>query len=260
MSTALITGASTGIGYELALYHASKGGDLVIIARSGYKLEALKAKIEQEFKTKCHVISMDLTGENAAKNLLDEISSKNIKLDILINNAGVGFTQEFTSASIGTWQQMIQLNINSLTELCYYFSQQLINEKRSGKILNVASTAAFQGIPYMAVYSATKSYVLSFTEALSDELKKDNISVTALCPGPTRSNFGASANLDERMSNSKLLPTAESVAKFGYDKMLKGDAVAIHGAGNKLGTIATQVIGRRAVGKVAGEIFKRIKK
>lgn len=260
MATALITGASSGIGYEMAILHASKGGDLIVVARSKQKLEALKLLVEKDHGIKCHVIDMDLTTPGAAKILMDEIETKKLTIDYLINNAGVGFTQKFAEKEIGTWQQMIQLNVNAVTELCYYFVHYIQRNKKAGKILNVASTAAFQGIPYLSIYSATKSFVLSFSEALSEELKSENISVTVLCPGPTRSNFGASANLDERMSNSRLLPSATSVAEFGYEKMLSGETVAIHGWGNKLGTIATQVVGRKTVGKVAGQLFKRIRK
>lgn len=260
MSTALITGASSGIGYEMAIYHASKGGDLVIVARSESKLEALKNLVTSKYGVDCAAIPMDLTIENAAKILLDELDEKKISVDYLINNAGIGFTQKFKDEELGTWQQMIQLNISVLTDLTYYFIQSKLEQKVPAKILNVASTAAFQGIPFMSVYSATKAYVLSFTEGLAEELKNTNITISALCPGPTRSNFGASANLDERLSNSRLLPTAKSVAKYGYDKMLEGEVVSIHGIGNRIGATATKIAGRRSVGKVAGQIFKMVKK
>lgn len=260
MSTALITGASSGIGYELALYHASTGGDLIIVARSENKLEALKTLVTGKFNINCTVIPMDLTADNAGKILMDEIHNKKLNVDFLINNAGVGFTQSFTKEDITTWQQMIQLNINALTDLCYYFIQEKTKTKQPGKILNVASTAAFQGIPYMSVYSATKAYVLSFSEALALELKQTNLTITALCPGPTRSNFGSSANLDERISNSRILPAASDVAKFGYEKMLQGETTAIHGLGNRIGVTATKLAGRETIGKLAGQIFKMVKK
>ncbi|CAG5077959.1 SDR family NAD(P)-dependent oxidoreductase [Parvicella tangerina] len=260
MSTALITGASSGIGYELAIYHASTGGDLVVVARSESKLEALKTLVTTKFHVNCHVIPMDLTTENAGKIVMDEVHTHQLQIDYLINNAGVGFTQKFIEEDITTWQQMIQLNINAVTDLCYYFAKDLRANHRTGKILNVASTAAFQGIPFLSVYSATKAYVLTFSEALAEELKSSGITVTALCPGPTRSNFGASANLDERISNSRMLPTASSVAKFGYEKMLAGEVTAVHGLGNKIGVAATQFAGRKTAGKVAGQLFKMVKK
>lgn len=260
MSTALITGASSGIGYELAIYHASTGGDLIVVARSESKLEALKTLVTTKFNVNCHVIPMDLTTDNAGKILFDEIAHQKLEVDYLINNAGIGFTQKLVDADISTWQQMIQLNITALTDLCYYFVKNKTSSKSAGKILNVASTAAFQGIPYLSVYSATKAYVLTFSEALSEELKGTDITVTALCPGPTRSNFGSSANLDERLSNSRMLPSASSVAKYGYEKMLDGETTVIHGLGNKIGVVATQVAGRKMVGKVAGQLFKMVKK
>lgn len=260
MSTALITGASSGIGYELAIYHASTGGDIIIVARSVSKLEALKTLVTTKYNINCHVLPLDLTTENAGKILMDEIDSKGLTVDYLINNAGVGFTQDFICEDITTWQQMIQLNINALTDLCYYFVKQKTESQEHGRILNVASTAAFQGIPFMSVYSATKSYVLTFSEALAEELKNTKITVTALCPGPTRSNFGATAGLDERIANSRMLPSAESVAKFGYEKMLDGETTVVHGLGNKLGVAATQVAGRRTASKVAGQLFKMVKR
>ncbi len=260
MSTALITGASSGIGYELAIYHAAAGGDLIVVARSENKLEALKTLVTSKFDVNCEVIPMDLTIENAGKILMDEILNRKLDVDYLINNAGVGFAQEFMKEDITTWQQMIQLNVSALTDLCYYFVKHKQQSKEHGKILNVASTAAFQGIPFMSVYSATKSYVLTFSEALAQELKNSNITVTALCPGPTRSNFGATAGLDERLSNSRVLPSASSVAKYGYEKMLDGETTVIHGLGNKIGAAATKVAGRKAIGKVAGQLFKIVKR
>jgi short-subunit dehydrogenase len=260
MSTALITGASSGIGYELAIYHASCGGNLIIVARSENKLNALKNLVTSEFQVDCHVIAMDLTTENAGKILMDEIQSQQLEVDYLINNAGVGFTQDFVKEDITTWQQMIQLNITALTDLCYYFVQQKLESGEHGKILNVASTAAFQGIPYMSVYSATKAYVLTFTEALAEEIKNTKLTVTALCPGPTRSNFGSTAGLDERISNARVLPSASSVAKFGYEKMLDGEVTVIHGLGNRIGAAAAQFAGRRTASKVAGQLFKMVKK
>lgn len=260
MNTALITGASSGIGYEMALYHASTGGNLIVVARSENKLEALKKLVVSEYNVKCHVIPMDLTAENAGKTLVDEIASQKLEIDYLINNAGIGFTEKFDQEDITTWQQMIQLNISALTDLCYYFVKDKKESGEHGKILNVASTAAFQGIPLMSVYSASKAYVLTFSEALAEELKSTKITVTALCPGPTRSNFGSAANIDERLSNSRILPTASAVAKFGYEKMLDGETTAIHGFGNRIGAAATHVAGRRTIGKIAGQIFKIVKK
>jgi len=212
MKTALITGASSGIGLEMAKYHASLGGDLVIVARSEQKLEELKAKLEKEYGIAVAVIAMDLTGEHSAKELMDEIYERDINVDYLINNAGIGECGAFADVELGLLQQLIQLNITTLTNLTHYFVKEKLAKKQEAKILNVASTAAFQGVPYMGVYAASKAYVLSFTEALAVELKDKGITVTALCPGPTKSNFGNAANLDSKLANFPLLPSARTMS------------------------------------------------
>jgi short-subunit dehydrogenase len=259
MKTALVTGASSGIGYELAICHAKNGGDLIIAARSEHQLNMLKNTVVSQYGVKCEVIPMDLTEENAGKKLMDEIHSKGLSIDYLINNAGVGMTGEFTEIEISTLQQMVQLNITALMDLCYYFVKDKKESNQPGKILNVASTAAFQGIPYISVYAATKAFVLSFSEGLAGELKNSEITVTALCPGPTKSNFGLNSNVDAKMANFPLLPSANKVAKYGYEQMLKGEVTAIHGAANKIGVLSTKV-SRNAVGAIAGKIFKMSKK
>ncbi|MFT7155649.1 MAG: short-subunit dehydrogenase [Parvicella sp.] len=257
MKTALVTGASSGIGYELSKIHAQHGGDLVVVARSVNKLNEIKLEFEELYNIKVHVISKDLTGEYAAKEIWDELSEIGVTVDYLINNAGVGEANEFVDADLPSLQLMIQLNITSLMNLCYYFIQEKKENNKPGKILNIASTAGFQGVPYMAVYSATKSFVVSFTEALAVEYKEANITVTALCPGPTKTNFGASSNLKSSFANFALLPSAHSVAKYGYSKMMDGDVVVVHGVANKLGVAATKATSRQFVSKVSGQIFKR---
>lgn len=259
MKTALITGASSGIGYELAICHAKAGGNLIVAARSVHQLNMLKSTVESKYGVKCDVIPTDLTEENAGKKLLDEIDARKLTVDYLINNAGVGMTGEFVENDIASLQQMVQLNITALMDLSYYFIKEKRTANKSAKIMNVASTAAFQGIPYVTVYAATKAFVLSFSEGLAGELKKTDITVTALCPGPTKSNFGFNADIDEKMANFPLLPTAEKVAKYGYEQMLKGEVTAVHGLANKAGVLSTKV-SRSAVGSIAGSIFKLSKK
>lgn len=259
MNTALITGASSGIGYELAICHAKAGGDLIVVARSVHQLKMLKSTVESKYAVKCEVIPMDLTEENAGKKLLDEIDARKLTVNYLINNAGVGMTGDFVECDIAGLQQMVQLNITALMDLCYYFVQEKRKSNQPAKVLNVASTAAFQGIPYVSVYAATKAFVLSFSEGLAGELKKTNITVTALCPGPTKSNFGMNANVNEKVANFPLLPSAAKVAKYGYEQMLKGEVTAVHGIANKIGVLSTKV-SRNAVGAIAGGIFKLSKK
>jgi short-subunit dehydrogenase len=257
MKTALVTGASSGIGYELSKIHVQNGGDLVIVARSVNKLNEIKADFEERFDVKVSVIAKDLSGEYAAKEIWDELSEIGVSVDYLINNAGVGDTNAFIDADLPTLQLMIQLNVTSLINLCYYFLQEKKEKKKPGKILNVASTAGFQGVPFMAVYAATKSFVVSFTEALAEESKDANVTVTALCPGPTKTNFGEASNIKGSFANFALLPTASAVAKYGYSKMIEGDVVVVHGIANKLGVAATKLASRQIISKVGGQIFKR---
>ncbi len=257
METALVTGASSGIGLEFAKIHAQKGGDLVLVARSEQKLMDLKEQWEKEYQVSVKIISKDLSGENAAKEVFDELSEMATSVQILINNAGVGDSGQFGEGELWRYQQMIQLNITSLTDLCYYFVKQLESKNQGGRILNVASTAAFQGIPHMAVYSGTKAYVLSFSEALAGEYVKKGISVTALCPGPTKTEFASNANMKASVMELPIFPSGKEVAEFGYKKMMQGEVVAVHGLLNKAGVQSTRLFSRTGVGKIMGEFMKR---
>ena len=234
MKTALVTGASSGIGYEIAKIHASHGGDLVITARNEEKLNTLKIEIEKKYGVKVYVIVADLTRTNAALEIYNELNNNNIHINYLINNAGYGLYGTFESTDWELESKMIQLNIVALTQLTKLFLPSMI-EKKAGKILNVASTAAFVPGPMMAVYCATKPYVLSFSEALNNELNKSGVSVTALCPGATESGFSKAANADKSALFTKTkLASSYDVALYGYEAMLKGKQVAIHGLFNKL--------------------------
>lgn len=228
-NTALITGASGGIGYELAKEHAKTGGNLILIARNLEKLQAIKNELEQEFGISVRVIEKDLSKVNAAKEVFDETEKLGLEIHFLINNAGVGEFGLFESYPLEKDEQMINLNMLELTQFCKLYLPGMIARK-SGKILNVASSAAFQPGPTMAVYFASKAYVLHFSEALNNEVAIHGISVTALCPGATASNFSNAANMNEsKLMKDKKLPSSQDVAKYGYQSMLKGKAVAIHG-------------------------------
>jgi short-subunit dehydrogenase len=237
--TALITGASGGIGLELAKIHASKGGDLVLVARNKLKLDELKSELEKQFNVSVLTIGKDLALPDAVQEVYDQTSGQNIEVEYLINNAGFGDFGKFYETDWNKEFQMINLNITTLTHFTKLYLNDMIKRK-SGKIMNLASTAAFQPGPTMAVYFATKAYVLSFTEAIAYEVKDTNITVTALCPGATESGFQAAASMhDSSLFKGKKLPTAEAVAKFGYNTMLKGKTIAIHGFINNL--LATSV-------------------
>ena len=234
MKTALVTGASNGIGKELALIHAANGDQVVLVARSEKKLQDLKLQIEQKWKVPVHVIVKDLSQANASEELYAQTKALNLKIDFLINNAGFGNFGFFSQTEWAKEHQMIALNITALTALSKLYLQDMLAQK-SGRILNVASTAAFQPGPTFAVYCATKAYVLSFSEALANEGQGTGVTVTALCPGATESGFMEAAAMNESaLFTGKRLPDSKSVAEFGYKAMMKGKAVVIHGTLNFL--------------------------
>ena len=231
--TALITGASGGIGLELARIHAQNGGNLVLVARNKIKLDAIKSEFESKYHITVLVISMDLAVTDAARELFDAVQKQNIKVDYLINNAGFGDYGLFAETDWEKESRMIQLNIATLTQLTRLFLPEMIHNG-GGKIMNLGSTASFQPLPLMAVYAATKAFVLSFSEAINNELAGKGITVSALCPGLTESGFVDAAAMNQsKMANSKKLPTSQEVAEFGYNAMMEGKAVAIHGFKNK---------------------------
>lgn len=218
-NTALITGASSGIGKELAWIHAAKG-DLVLVARSGEALEQLKTELVAKFGINVTLIVKDLTKENSVQEIVDELNSKNIHIDVLMNNAGYGGLGYFSERELAEEQNMIDLNVKALVSLTHQLLPQMI-ERKSGKILNTASTAGFMPGPLQAVYFATKAFVVSFSQALAYELKDSGVTVTALCPGPVNTNFAKVANMDH-MDMFKNAATAKSTAMKGYRAMEKG--------------------------------------
>jgi short-subunit dehydrogenase len=232
--TALITGASNGIGYELARVHAEKGVNMVLVARSKNKLEELRREIEEKHKVWVYTVGKDLSVPGAAREVYDELKTKSISIDYLINNAGVGDFGLFSESDWTRQEQMINLNITALTHFTRLFLPDMIC-RGGGRIMNLASTASFQPGPTMSVYFATKAFVLSFSEALSYEVKQHNISVTAFCPGATHSGFqAATSQRDARLFEGNKFPSARKVAEYGYRAMIKGKAVAIHGFKNSI--------------------------
>ena len=249
-NTALITGASNGIGLELARVHAAKGGDLVLVARNKTKLDELKTELEKQYKISIYTIGKDLSTNNAAQEVYDETSKQNIQIDYLINNAGFGDFGLFTETKWDKELQMINLNITTLTQFTKLYLQDMV-KRRSGRIMNVASTAAFQSGPTMAVYYATKAYVLSFSEAVNNEVSDKGVTVTTLCPGATESGFQAAAAMEEsNLVKGKKLPTSKEVAEYGYESMLKGKTVAIHGLMNWIMANFVRFIPRALVVKI----------
>ena len=254
MATALITGASNGIGLELAKVHASKGDNLVLVARNLSKLDELKVELEKQYKISVYTIGLDLSKPNAAQEVYDETIRQKIQVDYLINNAGFGDFGMFVETDWNKELQMINLNITTLTQFTKLYLKDMV-QRRSGKIMNVASTAAFQSGPTMAVYYATKAYVLSFSEAIANEVSDKGVTITTLCPGATESGFQAAAAMEESaLVKGRTLPTSKEVAEYGYKAMMKGKTVAIHGLMNYIMANSVRFLPRAIVVKVTRKI------
>lgn len=226
-NTALITGASSGIGKEFARIHAENGGDLVIVARSEEKLNELKVELEQKYKINVLVIKKDLTDKNACKEVYDKVINSGIRVNILINNAGFGGIGKFNERKLEDDVSMIDLNILALTKMTHLFLNDFIKQNE-GKILNVSSTASLMPGPLQAVYFATKAYVRSFTNAIAEELHNTNVTVTNLMPGATESDFGKTSGMDKTAAFENTAD-ARTVALDGYNAMIDGDLDVISG-------------------------------
>lgn len=224
---ALITGASTGIGKDLAYIHAEKGGDLIIVARSKDKLEELRKEIETKYSVTVMVIAKDLSKPEASKELYDEVKKAGIEVDYLINNAGFGGVGKFHERDWELDHQMINLNILALTAITRFFLPDFV-KRNSGKILNVSSTASFMPGPLQAVYFASKAYVTFFSNAIAEELHDTNITVTNLMPGATETEFGRVSGMDKTSMFTKTA-TSRSVAEDGYNGMIQGKLDVISG-------------------------------
>jgi short-subunit dehydrogenase len=244
MSTVLITGASGGIGYELAKLFARDRHNLVLVARSADKL----AQVAAEFpNVTVKTIALDLTDPLAPKFLFDRLQQDNISVDILVNNAGFGAYGEFAEMSGDDIQGQINLNITALTQLTRFFLPPMLT-RRSGRIMNVASTAGFQPGPLMAVYYATKAYVISFSEAIANEVRGTGVTVTCFCPGATHTGFAARAGNDQsRVFKQFGAMSAEKVALHGYKAVMEGRTLAISGAQNWLAAQSTRFAPRKMV-------------
>lgn len=252
----LITGASGGIGYDLAILAGSDGKNLVLTARSADKLNLLAETIRKKSNTDVIVVDVDLSSQEGVEKLISEITAKNIQVDTLINNAGFGDFGDFAKADLSKNMEMIRLNISALTQLTHFALQGMLKSGK-GRIMNVASTAAFMPGPGMAVYYASKAYVLSFSEALTRELKGSGITVTSLCPGPTDTGFAKVSGLGHSLMHRMLPPqTSFQVAKVGYKAMIKGKAIEIPGIMNKLSTLTPRFTPRSIVRNLIYGIHK----
>ena len=249
-ATALITGASNGIGLELAKIFASKKNDLVLVARSEDKLHALAKELQQLYPIQVHVLVKDLSVISSAKEIDDYCTQNNIQVDYLINNAGFGDYGFFVDSDWNKQLQMINLNITALTYLTRLLLPAML-KRGSGKIMNIASTASFLPGPLMSIYYASKAYVLHFSEAISNELEGTGVTVTAFCPGATATGFQKVAALEEsKMVKGKKMASAEKCAACGYKAMMEGKTVAIHGFMNTLMIRSIRLLPRSVVRKI----------
>lgn len=251
IKTVMVTGASGGIGYELSKIFAGNGYDLVVVARSIEKLISLKNEILKDFNVHVVIIQMDLSISGSPNKLFNEIEKRNIEIDILVNNAGVGSCGLFNEINLEKNIEMIELNIKSLTILTKLFGDKMI-ERKWGKILNVASTGAYQPGPYIAVYYATKAYVLSFSQAINNEFNNKGVSVTTLCPGATRTGFSKYAGkLDLNIAMD-----AKVVAETAYKGLMKNKRLVIPGSKNKVAIILSKFL----PGNISAYFVKKIQK
>lgn len=245
--TVLITGASGGIGAELARRIAADRHDLILVARSAALMQALADELTTKHGISVAVFDIDLTQPNASAELYRQVAEAGLQVDILINNAGVGFHDFFYRQDMARIFATNALSITALTELTRLFLPEMIARKRGG-ILNVASTAAYVPEPTMAVYAASKAYVLSFTVALSEELKGTGVVATVLCPGPTRSNFFKSAEMEDNpLVSSSMMMDASVVANAGWSAFRQGQRVVMPGLINKLTRILGQLLPYRVM-------------
>jgi uncharacterized protein len=256
--TALITGASSGIGEALAECFAKAGYNLVLVARSADKLKALGMQLAFEHGIKTWVAPADLSQQGAAQKLAAAMKRAKRPIDVLVNNAGILNHGAFVDMPAQYHHAMIDLNITGLTTMIAHFAPGMV-ARGQGRILNVASIAAFQPIPSLATYAATKAYVLSLTESLSEEFKGTGVSITALCPGITATNMLSSAKAESsQLANLPkfLIGDAKAVAQEGFDACMRGDAIKVPGAINQATIIASRATPKWLLRKVSGAMVR----
>jgi uncharacterized protein len=251
--TVLITGASSGIGRELARLFAAEGSRLALVSRGGGALQTLADELRRIYKIDARVLPTDLARPESVGQLINQLQIAGFKIDVLVNNAGFGAQGHFASLPLNRQLDMLQVNVTSLTHLTGLLLPGMIQRRRGG-LLNVASTAAFQPGPRMAVYYASKAYVLSFSEALSEELAGTGVSVTALCPGPTATNFSNAAGMRESRLFSRNAMTGVDVARIGHEAFRARRPVVIAGRANKLLAFSVRLAPRSWARRIAGRL------
>ncbi len=252
--TALVTGASSGIGLELVNILARNGHNVVIAARSTDALEALAGLVEGKYGINATVIPIDLSAPDGPEKLVEAIGEQGIEIDILINNAGFGLGGPFAETDITREVEMIGLNITALTYLTKTFLGPML-ARHAGRIMNVASTAGFQPGPLMSVYYASKAYVISFSEAIAEELRDSGITVTTFCPGPTATNFAKEAGLENsRLFRMGGVARAGEAAEFAYSAMMSGKRIAVPGWRNKIIAQSNRFAPRSLITRIAKRV------
>ena len=258
-SIALITGASSGIGEALAACFAKGGYDLVLVARSADKLKALAVQLVADYGVRAWVEPADLAVPGAAQKLAASMARKRRQIDVLVNNAGVLEQAPFVKIAAARHQQLIDLNISGVTAMLAQFVPPMV-VRGHGRVLNVASIAAFQPIPLLATYAATKAYVLSLSESLSEELMGSGVSVTALCPGVTATPMlGKASDANAQLSKlpAFMIGKVEEVAADGYAACMRGDAIKVPGVLNLASVLATRAAPKWLVRRIGGAIGRR---
>jgi uncharacterized protein len=256
--TALITGASGGIGRELARLFAAGGYDLVLVARSAGRLEEVAGELRSRHGVTARVLAKDLARPESPEEVFRELEAAGVAVDVLVNNAGFATFGPFAEIDLGRELEELQLNVVTLTHLTKKFLPGMLARRRGG-ILNIASTAGFQPGPLMAVYYATKAYVLSFSEALAEELSGTGLTVSVLCPGPTETGFQKRAGLEDSKLFSGLLQVSDAppVARAGYEGFRAGKRVVVPGLLNKIGVQSIRVSPRALATKVVKKMQER---
>jgi uncharacterized protein len=255
--TALITGASGGIGLDFAKKFAQEGYNVILVARSKDKLTQLANDLGNQYKIEAQAIAMDLSDPGAPQALYDQLQASGVTVDVLVNNAGFASYGYFHELDTAKEMQMIQLNIATLTYLTRLFLPGMV-ERKNGKILNVASTAAFQPGPLMAVYYATKAYVLHFSEAIANELQGTGVTVTTLCPGPTESGFQERAAMTDSKLVQNGLMSSRAVVDAGYNALMAGKPVVIPGFMNRMMALTPRLFPRGMMTRLVRGVQERV--
>ena len=252
----LITGSTSGIGFELSKNFAKDGNDLVLVSRNYNKLLETKEFIEGKYKVQTYIIEADLKNEKDIGDIIKFVKNNKLEVSNLVNNAGFGSFGYFHEIDKDWDLDMVKVNIGALTILSKAFIPNMIKAGVGG-VLNVASTAGFQGGPFMAVYYATKAYVLSLSEALSQELKGTGVTITALCPGAVETEFQKVAKVQKSPLAKKNIMKAEIVAEIGYKAFKKGKAIVIPGIKNKILIQSLRLLPRKLVGKIIKKVNRK---